>query len=258
MRTLITKKINGIEIVLGVDHAIIDPVTTKKAILKSREKEISEASHQADGLGTEYNKRFNELSQIASRRQPTQAEEQKVTDAYNKYIPARQKVFDTLSITAEEIREHAIYFEPRLGEELISDEKAKLILGLLSGLKKNQLLTADGTVIQNLVGQQYYKRVNGKLKRLSISKIGEELPDDSVLHLSPAEQAEYRQALKRQRIAGLSEAEKEKEKSDKMSSALARCAVKKNEYEILGDPDPLKKSKDHYKKLCEEIEAQYR
>jgi hypothetical protein len=260
MWTLVTAEIDGYTVVTGLDQEIIDPVATKKTVLEARKSEIDKAAKTADELGKEYNKNYSHLMSVSKLpgRRPTPEEEKIVTDSHNSYAAARQKLFALLTVTPEDIREHAIYFEPRSGEQAIADETANEIASKLRNLGEDQVLTSCGEVIPSKVGIYYFRRVNGEIKLFRISKIGEDIPSDGFTKMTAEQDKEYKESINLQRIATLTPEQKQAEKNEELKLAISCAAGRRSELEILEHHDPFGEAKRYYAELCEEIERKYR
>jgi hypothetical protein len=169
------------------------------------------------------------------------------------------KVGDRIDLnnSKEEYLANAVYFEPRPGEEILEDKEAEKLITVFRELKKNKRLLRNGETISYLVGVQYWHKENGKWRDGVIEKIGDEIPRGAIIEPTPTEQQEIMLDMDRQRIQSLSTKEKEFEKNQQLGQALNAAAIHKSKLEILGDPDPLGKSKAQYEKLKRKIEARY-
>jgi len=95
--------------------------------------------------------------------------------------------------------------------------------------------------------------VGGKWSSREISKIGDEIKSGEITEIN----AEISEQLESERIAKLTTAQKEAEKSNLISALASRANAMRGELEIQGDAAALKKSQDWYKAEVEKVQARY-
>ena len=153
--------------------------------------------------------------------------------------------------------QHITFFEPKNGESIIDPDDGRM--EAFEGLKENELLKSDGSKIPNHKGKRYFAKKNGVWVEEKILEIGVE-PSSGAKQFDELDEEDRAGVMKdaeNRIIKKMSAVEKEKKKNDELKALLAQAAHKKSEYEILGEEDPLGKSKAWYEEKKAEIEAKY-
>jgi hypothetical protein len=197
----------------------IQKVAAAWQAVKAREQEIvrQNSNVNAQLFETDEYKAFLEL------RQRTQAELKQAWKA----ILKKQK-----SMLATE----AIYFEPKAGEELISDEEAETLKASLEALPEKTFLLKTGKEIIDRRRDIYFFYAQNKWTQAAVEKLGEELPEPAVFQADLTD--EIRQTIAEEneaaRLEELSQEEKQAE-FDAFTPGILRGAVfKRQELEIEG------------------------
>ena len=166
--------VDGHRIILGFGEAVIDPVETDKVIrveiLKTKESKNFEAKHQAfNGKCIEVNNLMKDgakavrLRMMATEaKQPAEAAkhkavEKKCAEDYKKAhaeAEGLQNELKDMRPVMKEVkkklrREKAVYFEPKFGEKIISDDEFVSLMELIRDKKPDELVTVEGKVIKN-------------------------------------------------------------------------------------------------------------
>jgi len=204
MKTIITKKIDGFNIITGFDKPNIDPVATQKKTLaklvktdifksvKEKQKKIGEHTKLAAQHTILYSKanfdlklktpplaEANRLKKIMTRAWADRtAEAEKANEIMLGLIADKSKMSDKIKeLTISE----AIYFTPRTGEEIIENSAAELWVEKVKvAQSKGMLCAKDGKEIANYKGKSIWKKVSGKWEAIIVDKIGEDLPANAV------------------------------------------------------------------------------
>lgn len=248
MKTVLLKEIDGYNVISGMDIAIIDPVATKEAILNKRRDAIQAIVDEI---------RSKQIAVIKARSGNKATLEKSIAElemSTNK-LPA------LCEISRHDMIENAIYFEPKRGEVIISDELSKTILEKLKALKPNIVMVLDnGTVntVPNHRGTKYWIKEKGRWSFCEVKSIGIELPDKANVEITDTDWKEIQIQDERDRIDGLSPEEKNLEKERCLNEAIVEANNKRSQYEILGEKDSLEKSKQFYQQRIKEIESKYR
>ena len=273
MKTVITKNIDGIDIIINTGDAggLIDPLETKKIV----DVEIQKSEH------------YKTIQQINTqikvyRNQAQQAKKNSI----GAVIPTEKKKFwdehifrskqadelmpDLKEPTAEMGKEykllmvkHAIYFNsiPAEGvsEKIIPDEECKNIREKLNeATQKNMLLSRDLKLIKDVRGKVFFKKESDGWKAWQASKIIDNPPSGYVQELTDDEIKEVSEQRENERIAGLNSQAKTAEKENIISGIVARAGIMKNELEVSGDSGALKKAQGWLEKEKKVIENMYK
>ena len=262
MKTKITQNIDGYDIIIGIGEAQIDGVKTIP-------------------IATEYLKQTDEYKAVEAKKQELSvilngaaqalknARNSKTQSEKNGYVTEYQQALEKSKVIESELKEliaplqakqqelilkHAVYFQPKQGEFIITPEEAELI--------ENAMITATGNncyVDINLKeicdnrGKTAWLKSSGKWSKREITKIGDELKPGEITEIND----EIIAQLEAERIAGLTTAQKAEEKARKIEGLLLQSIQMKAGLEIQGDKDALKKSQDWYNAEVSKIEALY-
>jgi hypothetical protein len=251
MKTLITKKIDGYEIIIGFSNAVIDPMTSKPIVdelmQKTEEFKILKALiDKADRFAACGFKKqelaLNELNDFESLKQDINIAE----EAYNEKF---QQLY----------KENANYFEPKIGEEIIDDTEYKHLLGLFENLPMVKKLTRDGQIINDYKGISFFIKIDSRWEYETINLLGEPLPEGAkpMNELTDDDKREITEQRNKEHFNSLSSEEKEAIRTQALESAMERAAIIKARYELEDDPDPLSKAKSWLESERQKIKEQY-
>jgi hypothetical protein len=293
MYTVITKEVDGLNIVLGIDTEKIDPIATAKRIKTYLEasneykakkvrfdkiRGLSESNNSLDIQGKNIIQRAcNRLSKIPNdvRESDLTAGE---TSSLNKYNNLKVRNNDEIKkITAEFpeveknlklkktelIKKHGIYFNLKNEyENTICDKDAKILkskLKIISGQKKFVLI--DGSIIDDLRSKTFYAKISGRWEKIEVKLLSDTV-DTGIFclmeDLTDDEKAEISVQFETDRIADLSAEDKETEKGMYLDSLINQAGAMRNKLEILSDPKALEKAKDFYNTEKVVIEEKYK
>jgi hypothetical protein len=268
MRTKITQNIDGYDIIIGIGEAQIDGVATmpivENALRETVEYKAVEAKKQ------ELSVLINQTAQAMknARDSKTQSEKNKYVAEYQQNQELQKGIESELKTLIsplhqkqhELILKHAVYFQPKEGETVISKDEADII--------ENAMITAtnnDCYVDINLKqicdnrGKTAWSKSGGKWVKRDITVLGDDLKAGEILqnNLSEIQQSEISIQLEAERISKLSESDKLKEKESLISVLAARANSMRGELEIQGDSKALVKSQDWYKAEVSKVESKY-
>ncbi len=216
MKTVLTQSIDGYDIIIAFDEALVDPEATKN-IVAEKIPETPEY-HMVEDITTKLHELAKEYVDFRNKNRMVLSsnyheimvdfEERRriLSNQLAESHTALQVIKNTMAI------EYAIYFIPKAGEFLISDEEYEKLYNLLSTLPPHSLLTKKGAVIDDYRGVRF---VNGEGAIATIHKIGitpsgelfENLTEESQKELLIKEE-EKKEML---RISLLSDTERAKE-----------------------------------------------
>lgn len=236
MRTIITKNINGYDIVTGIDRPVIDPIATMKKVQNDLNV-LPELTAFKD-----------KLIEWQKERQDSERKEILLAELKQLKSELKQK-------RKEVIKNKAVYFEPKTGEEIIAKDDP--IIKKFRELKKNKALTKEGDSIPDLRGKEYWIRKDGKWVAEKIESIATELPELAKVKLNKTELKEYADQQEVDRINALSAEDKMAEKESVLDGLLNQAAIKKSRLELKEIPDALAKAKQWHENKKSEIELKY-
>lgn len=257
MKTILTKKIDGYEIITGFGDALIDPEGTKKEILplvaeSEESKKLEELTKAMQGIArareqaraerkeAHRNKDFKRRGSANLLFEQRQEEMEVMAEEYRGLAKAVKKKYDDL------YQKKAVYFEPRPGESIAEESELAELQEKFYSLGKKQLLTINLEVIDDKRGTKYVK--DGKV--CAVSKIGEDV--DGPL-LADVTQEEF-EAM---RMSAMTEAELKAELEQVIETLAAQASTMRSKLEIQGDKDALKKAQGWYKTESAKAEAKY-
>lgn len=256
MKTIITREIDGYNVVMGIDYPIIDSVATRLKVdnIVKDDPEMLEAAKVTNQIA-KLHKAYFKLSNAKKRR--FAGKMQTLRERFDLLIPVLAK----LRASTDEKRwklfnEDPIYFQPKPGERIISDEEAE---SFDIPRPENRVLLRNGDFIPDFRGVKYWLKTDDRWSLNEITKIGIPVPSWSVpeLSLTLDQQVEIRAQFETDRISRLTDDEKNKESDAVKKGALTRAGFMKSELEIEGAKDPLRKSQAWYESELEQIEARY-
>jgi hypothetical protein len=260
MKTIITQNIDGYDVITALSDAagFINPIETKRAI-ESKIKETEtvkrvEAIHkQMNDLarqGTKLKSEVKELLKLGKKNEANQAY-QKSNEKYAEMKAFEPELKSLFLKMKEEYRElmisNAVYFQPKPGEEFVEDTEAEEIKTLLAEvIPAGQLVTKDKKKVPDNRGCRYWKKSGSAWEMSEIYKLGDE-PKSGLIaefNLSESQRAEISSQLETERISKMSKADKKVEKDNKELGLRAQAVQMRNELEISGDKDALKKAQE--------------
>jgi hypothetical protein len=166
----------------------------------------------------------------------------------NKTIEERRKIF----------HDNAVYFGLAQNMEYIEDKKEIEKLEFLLGSRRpgDLLKKADKLVVPNHSGKTFFRRENNKWIEDKVLKFDQVIPANAVFaeNLTKEQQLEISEQKERQRIAGLSEKEREEEKQQIMETHLNSVMKYKLQLEL--EEVEENEVKTRIKKLYDRLKAE--
>lgn len=268
MKTRITQNIDGYDIIIGIGDAQIDGVATlpvmTTALKETDEYKAVEVKKQE--LSVVLNSAAAAMKN--ARNSKTQADKNGFVKEYQAALENSKAIESELKelITPlqakqkELILKHAVYFQPKQGESLITDDEATAIeTAMISATENNCYVDINLKEICDNRGKTAWRKISGKWAKRDISILGDDLKAGEILQsdLSESEQLEITEQLENERISKLSAKEKEAEKTAATNSLGSQAAFMRSTLEIQGDSKALEKSKEWYNAEVEKINVKY-
>jgi hypothetical protein len=259
-KTIITKEIDGFNIILGFGELVIDPEATKKAInprlpetdeYKAVQKisaEMGRLSSNRQDLIKSAKEAFRnqDKSKHAKICYEIELRDEQIKEVQKKLIDAC-KVLNNKRI--EIWKENLVYFEPKAGEKSISEKEYKSLSEKMLKTEsegKKVVFDITGKEIVNNKGVKYIK--NGKV--IIIERLGEE-PD------GPLQKDVTPEEFEQMRMESLTDTERKTEYEAIKAGLLSQATQMRSGLEIEGDKKALEKSQDWYNQKLNEIKQKY-
>lgn len=273
MKTVITEKIDGLEIISGFYHPIMDPAATriqteskmnKDPIMKEKSDLVADRDSIMKKIAPliqalmSYDQKGEMDSpgavKIIQKLQNLDAEMKIIIDKIHTLIP---RITDRYKEVKEE---NTVYFEPKAGEYIIKDEeKTELMkkLGSIHGTKA--AITRDGKEVPDYRGYKFWIKTDNDWNRGMVIKINKIPPSGhkAFNDITAEDRKEIMVQAELERLHKLTPEQREIEKQTKRIQALAIAAAKKSQMEVEENPDALKKSQTWLKDEQARIEARY-
>lgn len=264
MRTVISKKIDDHEVIIGFDRPVVDPVATKKVVIDILEKDgdlkkIFDLSEALRVKIDEYHKNFYS-------RKPNMAKialiQIQIQELEKKYIAKLQGVENKRRKLE---KENPAYFEPKSGEYIISESICKKIEQIqidenhVKCLKKIED-DFDVYMINDFRGKKFFEKTSNGWKEHLITKLDSNVPLNAkeLKDLSESEMKEYQEQMDLRRIRSMSLIKREQERDRKIEQYLRLAAIKKTELEIKGELNVLEKSQEYFEQKKAELIERYK
>ena len=262
MKTKITQNIDGYDIIIGIGEAQIDGVATMPIVMTAL-KETNEYK------AVEVKKQ--ELSVILNSAATAMknARNSKTQSDKNGFVKEYQEALENSKVIESELKElvlplqakqkeliskHAIYFQPKNGETIITTDEATAIeTAMISATENNCYVDINLKEICDNRGKTAWSKSGGTWSSRSITKLGDEIKSGEITEIND----EIIAQLESERISKLSAKEKEAEKTAAINSLGSQAAFMRSTLEIQGDSKALEKSKEWYNAEVEKINLKY-
>lgn len=269
MKTITTKEIDGYNIIIGLYDAggLIDPEETRKIVIKEIEneaiyKDIEKLKSQMKTYAYQSLQAKRNMQKAKNK-----AEQKKFYDEFLKWRgemiglePDLKDMAQKLNIRIKELTlEHAVYFNVKSNEEIISDVQGEDIRkAMVDATAEGKLLDKNLEKIVDFRNREYWSK-NRKWIKTVIVRIGENPPTGAIEYkdLTVEQKQEIMNQLEAERIASLTAVEKTAELENAIQVLAGRAAMMRSELEIQGDPDALQKSQDWYEAEKVIVETKY-
>lgn len=269
MKTVITQKIDGYDIVVGIGEPQIDPVATIPIV--DEKLKDTEIFKQCDTLIKSFSGIMKAISEsyanakkavIKSEKTKYTAEYQAKLEEYENVQAELKKLQPELIEKRKElIYENAVYFIPKSGEFIITDEKADEFMVIMqTATEQNNFVDVNMNIIEDYTGLRYYKKSSGKWSFRDIVKIGDSPTSGEIASndLTDSQIAEISVQFESERISKMTGAEKKAEKEARIASLTAQAAQKKSEMEVQGDKKALEIAQEWLATEIAKIEDLYK
>ncbi len=178
------KEQDGYKIVESFRTLTIDPVTTSKI----KDKKLHESA--------EY-KNFQELRDKYQKvRLDPNFKNKDIIDELGANVKEAEKRMHEKS--KELTIACAVYFEPGKDEEKITSQEYETLIHLKNNLKKNQLLTLDGQILESHIGETWFDHKKNRSVVIETLNIPDHIKQDKPLQMSKDyKKQEFKMACKR-------------------------------------------------------------
>lgn len=265
MKTIITQKIDGYDIIVGLGEAQIDPVATEK--ITSEEIKKNDLYKQAESIRQEMETvaKHGLQSKKLYSQVTDQSEKSKYWDEYRlRYMQVEdlgkklQPIIDGLSKTKVDLMYMCgVYFTPKQGEEIVTDEFYENV--------KTALQNSNGFVDKNLNeicdnrGKVFWKKVSAVWLKDEVHKIGKS-PKSGYLELKDLDEkqvSEIKAQIEKERLSKLTVEQKRAEIDIATKSIVSAALTLRGELEITKDSESLIKAQDFYETELAKIKVKY-
>jgi hypothetical protein len=242
MNTVITKNIDGYQIVFGFSQLAIDPEGTKAKVRELAEQTPEHAAlldkkNELIKICKKKNKIIGEISSGKGGKKKLD-ELAKVEAEQSEIVRECNEKTGELFETTKKIRENNLeYFGPTRGEYEVDDKSLALIQKQLDALQPGYLLEYEGGQIPNNRGQKYCLKKGGRWEIKTIEKLGETIPKKAKApaDLEPDEIAAINKQLKIEQVEGLSARQKKLMKQREIESIEEQAVTMRSKLEIKGE-----------------------
>lgn len=286
MKTILIENIDGYDVIKGFGNLTIDQVSTRQKTkekmrdtqefktiesnytrIKEKREQIQACSKIQKEVIFKVESRYREKNKIAIgvkiddtflKLEQTELEKAKINEQgerikgflndlndmntnLQKYIGDYQKKENEIYLA------DPVYFEPRIGEEVIDDETFKILsVKFDQAVKDGNKIDKTGQLIIDKRGTQYLKE--GKICK--VEKLGEDVDGPLLPELTAEE-------LETERYKYMSLEEIDTEKQGIINSIAAQAAGMRSQLEIQGDSQALEKAQMWYNSEVEKVELKY-
>jgi hypothetical protein len=262
LKTRITQNIDGYNIIIGIGDAQIDGVATMP-IVETALKETDEYK-SVEAKKQELSIILNMAAQALknARTAKTQSEKNGYVTEYQQSLEKSKAIENELKeliaplqVKQQElILKHAVYFQPKSGEVIISTADAvKIENAMIAATVNNKFLDVNLQEICDNRGKTVWIKSGGKWSKREIIKIGDEIKSGEITEIND----EIIAQLEAERITSLSASDKAKEKESIIASLKTQAVQMRMGLEIQNDSAALQKSQDWYNAEVQKVEIKY-
>lgn len=267
MNTVITRKIDGFDIVAGFGELSIEPVETAKVVSAEIKKtdEFKLCADKKDKISAAMRAAHDSLQKVKAAKGDAEKEKQ-----YKDYLICIEqangygKELAPLNVNLKnkivELRKtHAIYFEPTAGEFKKTEAEILILRGLLKTTKGEALVAIDGNIVPDKRGVIYCQNIGGKWSVTKIVALGNSIPEGAIIYadLDAGQKKEVDFQLEINSAQAMTAVERLAMKGAEEEKALAAAANLRSRLEIKNDADALVKSQEFYQARLQELEVVY-
>ena len=262
MKTRITQNIDGYDIIIGIGEAQIDGVKTMPIVTEALKltDEYKSVEAKKQELSVVLNQAASAMKN--ARDSKTQSDKNKFVAEYQQNLEKSKSIQEDLKLLIaplqgkekELIQKHAVYFQPKEGETVITTEEAETIeTAMQNATSNNKFLDVNLKEICDNRGKTAWSKSGGKWSKREITKIGDEIKAGEITEVND----EIIAQLESERIASLTPLEKSKEKESIIASLKTQAVQMRMGLEIQNDKDALKKSQEWYNSEAQKVEIKY-
>jgi hypothetical protein len=271
-KTVLTKTVDGYELVAGFSDAQIDPVATWSKIQDT----ITASDENAHVTSIKQDIAVQlavEQTAVTLMNSAADANDQVLYNTQKAAYDTAAAKIATLEVTlaaalsaldtfrTELFNSNATYFTPGKNESILSDSDYTALKKTYDALTGNQVLCVTGAVVADYRNTTYWTKTGGSWTSTTISTLGVSVPSGSIVEvdLTSAQKTEISDQTETARIAALSDADKLTESTAKKTAAKTAAANMYTE-EIISGTDSaaaLSDSQASYKTALAEINKLY-
>ena len=269
-QTIITKHIDGIEVIRGFGKLSIDPHETKivaaVAIQSTDEfiavKEKQDARDESARLAADENEKLKTAKK--AKNKSDEDKYWKSREAYrNIAVSQEQEIKELLPALAKKRQEvmqsEAVYFEPKLGEYAKSDAEISDLRDVLASVQGSGFVDLSGNVLEDNRGAVHCILKSGKWTIVKIMTVGIKVPGTAVLYgdLDDSQRSEVDLQIETNHAAGMSVGQKSQARAAAEAKALDDSVLMRLQLESQSVSDALEQSQDWYNSRMAEIAEIY-
>lgn len=234
MKSIITKNIDGIEIVTGFGKVQIDPVKTQK---KQRNLLANSPEFQA----------MQEAVEVIHNIKPAIRKNNKSKMRWYNEMQAGREVLKSTHEAVDEFKKAnfdscIIYMESRKSETRDGDRldgkkiNVDSITEKFKALKHGELLRTDGTAVKDQRKIEFWNKVDGRWNWFTATRLDQNIPAGSImfLDLPDTDRAEILTQRAADKIAALTPGDKEQAKRFELAAAAGKASADRSIAEIQG------------------------
>lgn len=261
MKTIITREIDGVNVVVGFGKLQIDPEETRK-------KQVALLDQSAEYQA--YQQSVADIQHIrpALKNNPRDRQRwQNEMDTARLALAVAQSNLDDFK--ARNFDQTITFVHPRKNEvpEIATDGTRNFdhndFKSKLPKKKTKKLLTVDGDLLDDLRGQEFWKKEDDKWSSIKIKKLSDITAELSNMtessQLSDGDKGEIAEQFESERIIALSNQERTEEKNIALQGAASRAAQSVLAAEIMQEDrdKALRDARALYADAAAEIEIKY-
>lgn len=264
-KTLITRKLDGFDIITGFGSLSIDPMATRPVVaseIKNTDefkavKSAQDKRNAACILANTAGKKSKELL----KTKPKDAEKfYRDRCNYLEMVKGHENeikgALPACKAKEKELRgSMAVYFEPKAGEVAVDDS----VVAELKGKMADGLVDINGNIIPDNRGVVYATKRAGKWSVVKIETLNVSVPKNATIYadLDDMQRKAVDLQIEIDSAAGLNDAEKIMAKAAAGEASLSEAAGLRSRLEISGADDPLAESQEWYNSRLAELDLIY-
>ncbi len=285
MHSVITNRIDGIEVVVGFGKLAINPIKTRKVVevelpntaefaavkLKQDERNefVKKASDEAKSCNEATERKKTRLRQ--NPQATTTDIDQEIVSAHKRKLAhvaqaeileqdLKRDLLKPLKEKEKELRqEMAVYFSPKLGEYAKSEVEISSLRDVMAGLNGSGYVDLAGEIIEDNRGVVYCVEGATVWSVVKIQTLGVSIPSNAILYadLDEAQKKAVDLQLEIDAAMLLNETQKAAAKESAIQLAVSQAANLRSQLEIQGATDALEQSQEVYNARLAELDLIY-